>query len=46
MKFVAIYLSQHFNFEFVDKKYENKIPKAFFGMSYVNKVEVRLTKNE
>ena len=31
LKFVAIYLSQHFNFEFVDKKYETMLPTAHLG---------------
>ena len=43
---MAIYLSQHFNFEFVNKKYEKMLPTATFGMNRVNKIEVILTKNE
>ena len=39
-------VSQHFNFEFVDKQYETKFPIAQFGMSKRNKAEVILTKNE
>ena len=46
IKFVALYFSQHFNFEFVDKQYETKFPIAQFGMSKRNKAEVILTKNE
>jgi cytochrome P450 len=45
LKFVVTYLSQHFNFELVNKKYETELPMAHFGQSRVNKIEVILTKN-
>ena len=46
LKITAIYLSQYFNLELVDKKYQTEFPIAHFGMSRRNKVEVILTKYE
>ena len=44
LKILAIYMTQFFNFEFVDKKYESEIPIAHLGMSKRNKIDVVLTK--
>jgi len=41
---VSTYLSQHFNFEFVDKKFETEIPTASFGMSRTRPVKMIITK--
>ena len=43
LKYVATYVSQNFNFEFVNKKFETKFPVSHFAMSGRNKVEVILT---
>jgi len=45
LKFVATYLSQYFNFELVDKKYETQFPTAQFGMVGYKDIEVILTNN-
>ena len=46
MIMIASYLSQHFNFEFVDKKFENILPTCTVGMSRHRAIEIRLTKYE
>jgi len=47
LKLTCTYLSQAFNFDFVDSKFENKtkLPVASLAMSERNKIEVRLTRN-
>ena len=37
------YLSQHFNFKFVDQKFETQVPMASFGMSNQRPVKLILT---
>jgi len=43
---VGTYLTQYFNFEFVDKKFNTQIPVGTFGMSRCRPVEMILTKFE
>ena len=45
LKITTIYLSQQFNFEFVDKRYETEFPIVHFGMSGRKRIEVILRKN-
>ena len=44
MKITATYLCQAFDFKFVDNKYNNEFPPAYFGMPSGAKIEVMLTK--
>ena len=44
-KITTTYLTQAFNFKFVNKKFETELPVAKFTMSRRNKVEIIFTKN-
>jgi cytochrome P450 len=47
LKFIATYLSQFFDFEFVEhEKYATKFPLAFFFMSKTVPVDIRLRERE
>ena len=46
LKVTLLYLSQNFNFEFVDKKYETQLPNSHMAMNKRNKIEMILTKRE
>ena len=42
----ASYFTQHFNFELVDKKYDEMVPVASVSMSRKRAVKVSITKYE
>ena len=44
LKITLTYLSQNFDFEFLDKKYMTQLPNAHVGLNKRNKIEVSLTK--
>ena len=46
LKIAGTYLTQAFNFEFVDKKLKTNIPMAHDGMSRRNRIEIKLKRKK
>ena len=45
MKIFTLFVTQKFNFEFEDKRYNNEIPLAQLEMSHARPVWLKLTAN-